>query len=122
MKASENRKFIDFIDLKSQYLALRELIAARIQRVLEHGQCIMGSEVKGLEEWLAQYAGARHCITVASGTDGCHSATDDCPNSTAAAARVMSLPMSVDLSFQQQYMVCAALGCCDTPRLYRKSA
>jgi UDP-2-acetamido-2-deoxy-ribo-hexuluronate aminotransferase len=61
---------MDFIDLKSQYQASRELINGRIQTVLDHGQYIMGPEVRELEEALARYTGARHCITVASGTEG----------------------------------------------------
>jgi UDP-2-acetamido-2-deoxy-ribo-hexuluronate aminotransferase len=60
---------MDFIDLKSQYAALRDIINARIQRVLDHGQYILGPEVKELEEKLAAYTGARHCVTVASGTE-----------------------------------------------------
>lgn len=60
---------MEFIDLKAQYQALRELINRRIQTVLDHGQYIMGPEVAELESRLAQYTGARHCITVASGTE-----------------------------------------------------
>ena len=60
---------MDFIDLKSQYKASRELINDRIQAVLDHGQYIMGPEVAELEERLADYTGARHCITVSSGTE-----------------------------------------------------
>ena len=60
---------LDFIDLKSQYAALKAPIAERMQRVLDHGQYIMGPEVKELEDTLAAYTGARHCITVASGTE-----------------------------------------------------
>jgi UDP-2-acetamido-2-deoxy-ribo-hexuluronate aminotransferase len=62
-------KSMDFIDLKSQYAALRDVINARIQRVLDHGQYIMGPEVKELEARLCEFTGARHCITVASGTE-----------------------------------------------------
>jgi UDP-2-acetamido-2-deoxy-ribo-hexuluronate aminotransferase len=69
MNAPEALKPLDFIDLKSQYAALREDINARIQRVLDHGQYIMGPEVAELEGKLAAYTGARHCITVASGTE-----------------------------------------------------
>jgi UDP-2-acetamido-2-deoxy-ribo-hexuluronate aminotransferase len=58
-----------FIDLKAQYRALQPQIHARINAVLEHGQYIMGPEVKELEDKLAAYTGARHCITVASGTE-----------------------------------------------------
>ena len=60
---------LPFIDLKSQYRALRPRIQARIDRVLEHGQYIMGPEVQELEERLAAYTGAEHCVTVASGTE-----------------------------------------------------
>jgi UDP-2-acetamido-2-deoxy-ribo-hexuluronate aminotransferase len=60
---------MEFIDLKAQYEASRELINRSIQTVLDHGQYIMGPEVAELEARLAQYTGARHCITVASGTE-----------------------------------------------------
>jgi UDP-2-acetamido-2-deoxy-ribo-hexuluronate aminotransferase len=60
---------IPFIDLKTQYQALKLQIQYRINRVLEHGQYIMGPEVRELEEKLAAYTGAKHCITVASGTE-----------------------------------------------------
>ena len=69
MNAPEKIKPMDFIDLKSQYAALRDTINARIQRVLDHGQYIMGPEVAELEGKLAEYTGAKHCITVASGTE-----------------------------------------------------
>jgi UDP-2-acetamido-2-deoxy-ribo-hexuluronate aminotransferase len=60
---------LPFIDLKSQYAALKPRIDARIQAVLDHGQYIMGPEVKELETALAAYTGAKHCITVSSGTE-----------------------------------------------------
>jgi UDP-2-acetamido-2-deoxy-ribo-hexuluronate aminotransferase len=60
---------MEFIDLKAQYQASRALIDRRIHAVLEHGQYIMGPEVAELEARLADYTGARHCITVASGTE-----------------------------------------------------
>jgi UDP-2-acetamido-2-deoxy-ribo-hexuluronate aminotransferase len=60
---------MDFIDLRSQYHALRSSIDTRIGRVLEHGQYILGPEVGELEARLAEFTGARHCVTVASGTD-----------------------------------------------------
>lgn len=60
---------IEFCDLKSQYLRLKADIDAGIQRVLDHGQYILGPEVAELEEKLAAYTGAKYCITVANGTD-----------------------------------------------------
>ncbi len=59
---------ISFIDLKTQYRALEQQIKARIDAVLEHGQYIMGPEVKELEVKLAEYVGVNYAITVASGT------------------------------------------------------
>lgn len=58
-----------FIDLEAQYNHLKEKIDARIHKVLEHGQYIMGPEVFELEEKLAEYVGVEHCITCANGTD-----------------------------------------------------
>jgi UDP-2-acetamido-2-deoxy-ribo-hexuluronate aminotransferase len=60
---------MEFIDLNAQYQASRERINSRIQAVLDHGQYIMGPEVAELEGRLAAFTGARHCITVASGTE-----------------------------------------------------
>lgn len=60
---------MQFIDLKAQYAALKVDIHARIERVLEHGQYIMGPEVRELETRLEAFTGAKHCITVASGTE-----------------------------------------------------
>jgi len=60
---------LPFIDLKTQYQALKPQIQARIDTVLEHGQYIMGPEVKELEYKLAAFTGSKHCITCASGTE-----------------------------------------------------
>lgn len=60
---------MEFVDLKQQYKRLKVEIDAGIQRVLEHGQYILGPEVAELEERLAAYSGAKHCISVANGTD-----------------------------------------------------
>ncbi|ALK96697.1 aminotransferase DegT [Massilia sp. WF1] len=60
---------MEFIDLKTQYQQSRDLINGRIQTVLDHGQYIMGPEVAELEAQLAAYTGARHCVTVSSGTE-----------------------------------------------------
>jgi len=60
---------MEFIDLKSQYQRLKADIDAGIQRVLDHGQYILGPEVAELEEKLAAYTGSKYCITVANGTD-----------------------------------------------------
>lgn len=60
---------IEFCDLKAQQARIKDQIDAGIQRVLAHGQYILGPEVAELEEKLASFVGSRHCITVANGTD-----------------------------------------------------
>jgi UDP-2-acetamido-2-deoxy-ribo-hexuluronate aminotransferase len=60
---------MEFIDLKTQYLQLKTDINDGIQRVLDHGQYILGPEVAELEEKLTAYTGCKYCITVANGTD-----------------------------------------------------
>lgn len=60
---------MEFIDLKSQYQRLKPQIDAAIQRVLDHGQYILGPEVAELEAKLVAYTGAKYCISVANGTD-----------------------------------------------------
>jgi dTDP-4-amino-4,6-dideoxygalactose transaminase len=63
------RQPIDFIDLKAQQARIRPALDAAIKRVLDHGQYIMGPEVKILERDLAAFCGARHAISCSSGTD-----------------------------------------------------
>ena len=60
---------IPFVDLQAQYQALKPQIQQRINAVLDHGQYIMGPEVRELEVRLEAYTGAKHCITCASGTE-----------------------------------------------------
>nr|WP_298725186.1 DegT/DnrJ/EryC1/StrS family aminotransferase [uncultured Steroidobacter sp.] len=60
---------MDFIDLKTQYRRVQDSVNARIRTVLEHGQYILGAETVELEQKLAEYVGAKHCIGASSGTD-----------------------------------------------------
>ena len=60
---------MQFIDLKKQYQILKNDIQANIDKVLEHGQYIMGPEVAQLENKLAKYAGSKYCLSCSSGTD-----------------------------------------------------
>jgi dTDP-4-amino-4,6-dideoxygalactose transaminase len=60
---------MQFIDLNIQQKRIRAKIEKRIQMVLDHGQYIMGPEVKSLETVLSQYVGVKHGLACASGTD-----------------------------------------------------
>ncbi|WP_372843821.1 DegT/DnrJ/EryC1/StrS family aminotransferase [Psychrobacter sp.] len=60
---------MQFIDLVAQQDRIKDKLNANIQKVLAHGQYILGPEVHELEEKLAAYTGAKYCITCANGTD-----------------------------------------------------
>ena len=60
---------MQFIDLRAQQVRIRENIESRIRAVLDHGQYVMGPEVRALEERLGSYVGAEHAIGCGSGTD-----------------------------------------------------
>lgn len=60
---------MQFIDLNAQYQHLQNGITAGIQGVLEHGQFIMGPEVKALENALSKYTGVTDTVSCANGTD-----------------------------------------------------
>jgi len=60
---------IPFIDLAAQQTRIKPKIDAAIARVLEHGQYILGPEVRELEKQLAEFCGAKFCVSCANGTD-----------------------------------------------------
>jgi len=60
---------MQFIDLNAQQKRIEAEIKSRINNVLSHGKYILGPEVWELEEKLADYTGAKYCITCANGTD-----------------------------------------------------
>jgi len=62
-------KPLPFIDLAQQRLQLGDSIDRAIRRVLDHGNYIMGPEVRELEADLAEFCGARHALTCSNGTD-----------------------------------------------------
>ncbi len=122
---------MDFIDLKAQYRALRPDINARIQAVLDHGQYILGPEVTELEQKLAAWVGAKHCVSVASGTDAllialmalCVGPGDEVitsPFTFVATAEVIALvgarPVFVDVEPDTANIDAAQLEAAITPR------
>ena len=57
------------IDLNAQQDRIRPQLDAAIARVLDHGQFIMGPEVKDFEHILRDYVDAPHALSCANGTD-----------------------------------------------------
>ncbi len=60
---------VAFLDLKAQQRRIEPALRARLEAVLAHCQFVLGPEVVELEQRLAAYAGAGHCVSVSSGTD-----------------------------------------------------
>lgn len=60
---------VPFIDLKTQYQALKSQIDSRIQKVLDSTAFINGPEVIECEQKLAEFTGVKYALTCASGTD-----------------------------------------------------
>jgi len=69
MKMDSVNKLIPMLDLKVEYEYMKDDIDKAIQRCLDHQQWILGPEVKELEDRVAEYIGAKHCIGVSSGTE-----------------------------------------------------
>jgi len=63
---------VPFLDLGSQYQALKADIMPAVEDVFAGSRFILGREVKQFEEAFAQYLGARQAVGLASGTDALH--------------------------------------------------
>ncbi|MGA3003096.1 MAG: DegT/DnrJ/EryC1/StrS family aminotransferase [Acetobacteraceae bacterium] len=60
---------VPFLDLPAQQARIRDDLRRRLDAVLAHCQFILGPEVAELERELARFCGAKHCVSVSSGTD-----------------------------------------------------
>src|ERR1700760_4540038 len=60
---------VPFVDLGAQRRRLGKSIDDAVERVLAHCQFINGPEVTELEAQLAEFSGAKHVVSCASGTD-----------------------------------------------------
>ncbi|MDE2516373.1 MAG: DegT/DnrJ/EryC1/StrS family aminotransferase [Rhodospirillales bacterium] len=66
---TQNVAPIPFLDLKAQQARIAADLRRRIDAVLAHCQFILGPEVTELENELARFCGASHCVSISSGTD-----------------------------------------------------
>lgn len=63
---------IPFVDLKAQYLSIKEEVNEAISRVLDNCQFILGPEVEAFEEEFAHYCQSRYALGINSGTSALH--------------------------------------------------
>ena len=60
---------VPFVDLKAQYLSIKNEIDSAIYNVIENTSFIGGDIVNNFEKSFATLYGVKHCISVANGTD-----------------------------------------------------
>jgi dTDP-4-amino-4,6-dideoxygalactose transaminase len=58
---------IPFVDLQSQYKALKEEVDAAVLAVMQRGDFVLGGAVTEFERVFADYCGAKYCVGVDSG-------------------------------------------------------
>jgi dTDP-4-amino-4,6-dideoxygalactose transaminase len=63
---------IPMVDLKGQYLDIKDEIDQGLLQALEATQFILGPNVRAFEEETASYLGVNHAVGCASGTDALH--------------------------------------------------
>ena len=59
---------MQYIDLKKQFEVVGQSVRNNIDTVFEHGQYVLGPEVKAFEQLASEFVGVKHCIGVSSGT------------------------------------------------------
>jgi dTDP-4-amino-4,6-dideoxygalactose transaminase len=69
MNKDRVRPIAAFIDLAAQREHLGDSVEKAIATVLQHGQYVLGPEVNEIEKKLAEFCGAKHCISCGNGTD-----------------------------------------------------
>ena len=60
---------VPFLDLKRQYVQLKEQLDEAVQNVIDSQMFILGSSVSKFEEELAEYCGTKFAVGCSSGTD-----------------------------------------------------
>jgi dTDP-4-amino-4,6-dideoxygalactose transaminase len=63
------KREVPFLDMKSQYVELKDELDEAYQRVMESGWYILGGEVEAFEREFAVYTGGKHCVGVGNGLE-----------------------------------------------------
>jgi len=65
---------VPFLDLKKQYVEIKDEVNAAVIGVMESSQFVLGDEVKAFENDFAAYCRSSHCVAFNSGTSALHMA------------------------------------------------
>src|SRR5258708_27130178 len=63
---------VPYVDLKAQYQTIRGEVLAALEAVCESTAFAQGPPTKDFEQEFAAYCGARHCVSLNSGTSALH--------------------------------------------------
>ena len=63
---------ISFVDLKRQYISIKDEIDPAIKKVIDNASFILGKDVEDFEKNFASYCQTKYCVGVSSGTDALH--------------------------------------------------
>lgn len=63
------KREVSFLDMKPQYLELKDELDQAYHRVMESGRYILSGEVDAFEQEFAAYIGSKHCIGVGNGLE-----------------------------------------------------
>ncbi len=66
---NQNSKIVPFVDLSWQHNSIKQELKRAIEKVINKGRFILGSQVQKFEQRVAKYCGTKYGIGVASGTD-----------------------------------------------------
>ena len=71
-KTIQNQTAIPMLDLKAQYLPIKEEIKSAVKEIIESGRFILGENVSSFEREIALYHNVGGAVGLASGTDALH--------------------------------------------------
>ncbi len=63
---------VPFLDLKAEYVELREEILPALDCVCRNACFVQGTQVQAFEREFAEYCGVKHCVALSSGTAALH--------------------------------------------------
>jgi dTDP-4-amino-4,6-dideoxygalactose transaminase len=96
---------VPFVDLKTQYLSIKQEIDSAIQAVLDTTAFVLGENVKKFEMNFAEYCGTKYCVGVGSGTDALYFALLTCGVS---AGDEVILPVNTFIATAEAVSYCNA--------------
>ncbi len=72
IKTVNKQEVIPMLDLKAQYLSIKEEIKSAVREIIESGRFILGPNVESFEQEIASYHNVNSAVGLASGTDALH--------------------------------------------------